>query len=295
MDEPESASGEGRTRTPSLAAVRSKAVDTCQCGSGLPFSRCHGDPRNEFAREQALREAESVAMLFPSVRLHGEEIDAFAERAAAAYPDDDPPGDLLEEGVALVDAPEWRRLVDSWAEIYADRWQSLTETAADRDAAEAALVKGALRAAIAERQATPLSLVEVLEEAGSGARPSPRLRWSCRLCWRGRGTKPPQPGLPRRMPSGANAASRRGVAYALMSFAHIGRTRRLARGLAWELPIAELPEASKILSAACVQVESEIDSARAATVGAARRLRGTATRLRDRRAETVAPRRSVRH
>lgn len=141
------------------------AMDACRCGSGLPFSRCHGDPRNEFAREQAVREAESVAMLFPSVRLQGAEIDAFAERVAAAHPEDDPPGDVLDEGLALVDALEWRRLVDSWAELYADRWQSLTETAADRGAAELALVRGPLRAAIAERQASPRGVVEVLEDS----------------------------------------------------------------------------------------------------------------------------------
>jgi hypothetical protein len=94
-------------------------------------------------------------MLFPSVRLQGEEIDAFAEQAAAACPEDDPPGDVLDEGLALVTAPERRRLVDSWAEVYTDRWRSLTETAAGRDAAERSLVRGALRVAIAERQATP--------------------------------------------------------------------------------------------------------------------------------------------
>ena len=257
-----------RTRTPSLAAVRSKSVDTCQCGSGLPFSRCHGDPRNEFAREQALREAESVAMLFPSVRLHGEEIDAFAERAAAAYPDDDPPGDLLEEGLALVDAPEWRRLVDSWAEIYADRWQSLTETAADRDAAERALVRGALRAAIAERQATPRELVEVVEDGQLRRSPlaalalvlPPQLAWS-----RDEAAAAEVAALHSKRRERCQAVE--GVGYALMTFAHVGRTKGLARKLACELPIAELPEASKILSAACVDVESEIDAARAATAG----------------------------
>ena len=206
MDEPESASGEGRTRTPSLAAVRSKSVDTCQCGSGLPFSRCHGDPRNEFAREQALREAESVAMLFPSVRLHGEEIDAFAERAAAAYPDDDPPGGLLEEGVALVDAPEWRRLVDSWAEIYADRWQSLTETAADRDAAEArARQRGFARCDRRAASDAARAWWRWSRTAGSGARRFAALALVLPPRWCGRGTKPPRPRWPRRIPSGANA------------------------------------------------------------------------------------------
>jgi hypothetical protein len=246
----------------------SKAADTCRCGSGLPFSRCHGDPRNEFAREQALHEAESVAMLFPSVRIQGEVIDAFAERAAAATLDDDPGDELLEEGLALVEVPEWRRLVDCWVEVYADRWQSLTETAADRDAAERALIKGALRAAIAERQASPHEVVEVLEDGK--LRRSPFAAFALVV---------PAPFVWSRDEAAAadvavtqsKQRERTGVveevAYALMTFAHIGRTRRLAGRLVSELPIVELPQASKILSAACDEVARDIGAARAATAG----------------------------
>jgi hypothetical protein len=246
--------------------MRETAIDACRCGSGLPFSRCHGDPRNEFAREQALREAESVAMLFPSVRLRGEEIDAFAEQAAAACPEDDPAGDVLDEGLALVTAPERRRLVDSWADVYADRWRSLTETAADRDAAEHSLVRGALRAAIAERQATPWKPAELLEDGALRGSPLAALAlvlpavfvWS-RDEAAAAEIAAEYSGRRRR----CVAVER--VAYALMTFAHVGRTRRLARRLASELPIIELPEASKILSKACAEVEGDIDAARAAT------------------------------
>ena len=207
-------------------------------------------------------------MLFPAVRFQGEEIDAFAERAAAVYPGEEPPRELLEEGLALVDPRELRRLVDSWVDSYADRWQSLTETSANPDAAERALFRGALRAAIAERQATPREVVEVVEDGE--LRRSPLAALALVL--------PPQLAWSRDEAAAAEVAAlhsnRRersqaveGVAYALMTFDHVGRTRRLARKLACELPIAELPEASKILSAACEDVESEIDAARAATAG----------------------------
>lgn len=244
----------------------STALDACPCGSGLPFSRCHGDPRNEFAREQALREAESVAMLFPSVRLQGADIDAFTERAAAEYPDDDPPEALLDEGVGLVDAVELRRLVDSWADLYADRWRSLTETAADHDAAEHALVRGALRVAIAERQASPLRSAEVLEDGA--LRRSPLAALALVL---------PAPLVWSRDEAAAAeiaAAHSKGrqrsevvesVAYALMTFAHIRRTRTLARRLAAELPIVELRVASETFAAACNDVAERLDAARAAT------------------------------
>jgi hypothetical protein len=46
-----------------------------------------------------LREAESVAMLFPSVRIQGRRIEAFAEKAAVACPDDDPPSAVLADGL----------------------------------------------------------------------------------------------------------------------------------------------------------------------------------------------------
>ena len=57
------------------------------------------------------------------------------------------------------------------------------------------------------------------------------------------------------------------VAYALMTFAHVGRTRTLARRLASELPIVELREASRILAGACDEVERDVGAARAATAG----------------------------
>jgi hypothetical protein len=251
---------------PTLAAMRSTAIKACQCGSGLPFSRCHGDPRNEFAREQALREAEAMAMLFPSVRVEGDEVDAFADRAAAAHPDDDPPAELLDEGLALVDASERRRLVDSWAELHADRWRSLTETAADNDAAERAVVKGALRAAIAERQASPHSLVEVLEDGRLRRSPLAALAvvipalfvWS-------RDEAAAAEIAAAHSKRRERSAAVEGVAHALMTFAHVGRMRVLARRIASELPIVELPEASKILSSACDEVERDADAARAAT------------------------------
>src|SRR5687767_7081855 len=138
------------------------ASETCTCGSGLPFARCHGDPRNDFARAQALREAEGIAFLFPAVRLRGRAVEEFADEAAAAHPDtDDVP---VEDGLALVEPVELRRLVAAWAEPYADRWRSLTTAAGDVDAAERGLVVGALRATVAERQPTPRELIEPLDD-----------------------------------------------------------------------------------------------------------------------------------
>jgi hypothetical protein len=205
-------------------------------------------------------------MLFPSARLRGEEIDAFAEKAAAAYPAADPPGDVLEEGLALVTVTERRRLVDSWVEVYADRWHSLTETAAGRDAAERSLVKGALRVAIAERQGSPWKSAEVLEDGGLRRSPLAALALvlPALFVWSRDEAAAAEIAAEYSRRRRRSVAVER-VAYALMTFAHVGRTRRLARRLGSELPIIELPQASKILSKACDEVEGDIDAARAAT------------------------------
>ena len=228
----------------------SAATDVCACGSGLPFSRCHGDPRNEFARVQALREAEAIAWMFPSVRLSGAEVDAFADRAALEHSsDDDLPKALLDEGLALVNGAERQRLVEVWAETYADRWASLTRASGDVDAAERALVVGALRAAVAERQPTPHELVEPLE--GGALRRSPFAALAVVLppafVWSVDEARAAELAASQRRGRGRMDVVE-GVAYALMTFTHTRRTSALAARLAAELPFAGLPEASRTLS-----------------------------------------------
>jgi hypothetical protein len=205
-------------------------------------------------------------MLFPSVRIQGRRIEAFAEKAAVACPDDDPPAAVLANGIALVDARERRRVVESWAEPYADRWQSLTETAADRGAAERALVVGAVRAAIAERQTTPRDLVELLEDGRLRRTPFAALAVvvPAPFVWSRDEAEAAAVAATHAKRRGSSAAVE-GVAYALMTFTHVTRTRTLLRRLASELPIAELPEASRILSSVCAEVARDLAAARAAT------------------------------
>jgi hypothetical protein len=142
----------------------SAAIDRCPCGSGLPFASCHGDPSNDYARESALREARAVATLFPSVRVRGEKVETFLEGVAERLRDDEEPNEgLVAHGLTLIDEPERRRVVDSWAAPYADRWESLTHAAGDAAAAERALVLGALEVAVAERSPTPHGVLELVE------------------------------------------------------------------------------------------------------------------------------------
>jgi hypothetical protein len=247
--------------------MESPAADECACGSGLPFSRCHGDPANEFARVQALREAEGIAWMFPSVRVTGTEVESFADRVALEQgSDEDVSETILEQGLALVDDDKRMGVVELWAAPYADRWASLIRASGDADAAERALVAGALRAAIAERQPTPRELVEPLDDGALRRSPfaalsvvlPPMFVWS----------------VDEARAAEVAASQRRGrhrteaveeVAYALMTFAHIRRTSDLVARLAAELPFAGLPEASRTLVRACGEVEQGLDAARATT------------------------------
>lgn len=248
--------------------MTSVTSDRCSCGSGLPFSRCHGDPANEFARVQALHEAEGIAWMFPSVRVTGGEVDAFADRMAVEHAtDDDVPESTLEHGLALVDGEARRRVIELWAVPYADRWASLVHASGDADAAERALLAGALRAAIAERQPTPRELVEPLE--GGALRRSPFAALSAVLppmfVWsvdelRAAQVAASQQRKPRH---GMDAVEE--VAYALMTFPHVERTSAMAARLAAELPFAGLPEASRTLAHACDEVDRSLDAARATT------------------------------
>jgi hypothetical protein len=246
----------------------STAFDSCTCGSGLPFVRCHGDPANDYARVTALREAEAIAALFPAVRAQGAAIDAFLDELAAETVDVDIDEARLGEGVTLLDTAERRRLVDSWARPYADRWASLTRAASDTAAAERALIVGALRMGVDERRRVPRDIVEALEDGQLRRSPFAALALVI----------PPMFVWSRDEANAASAAAsgRRklrerhraveSVAYALASFDHLRRTRRLTARLAGELPFDGRPVASDLLAGPCREVELDDESARTGAV-----------------------------
>ena len=206
-------------------------------------------------------------MLFPAVRARGDEVERFLAAAAAEHPTpDDVPAEVLQEGLALLGDDERERIVELWTLPYEDRWQSLTAAAANIPAAERALVMGALRAGIAERQPTPAEVVELLE--GGRLRRSPLAALALVI--------PPPYVWSVDEASGACAAmqgrrrSRKrmdvveSVAYALMSFEHVRRVRSLCARVAGELPFAGLPRSSLLLRGACADVRREAPAARAA-------------------------------
>jgi hypothetical protein len=237
------------------------------CGSGLPFARCHGDPGNEYARIAALNEAEAIPALFPFVRAQGPAFEAFVERVAGdAAEDDDIDVSVLAEGISLLDAGERRRLVDSWAVPYADRWASLNRAAGDTAAAERALLIGALRVAVDERAPTPRDIVGLLEDRRLSGSPfaalsfvvPPMFVWS-----RDEANAASAAASGRRKPAQRHHAIEQ-VAHALATFDHLRRTRGLVARLAAELPFEDLPVASETLAGPCREVEVDDESARTA-------------------------------
>jgi SEC-C motif-containing protein len=239
--------------------------DLCSCGSGRPFARCHGDPRNPFARKQALLEARQLATLFPSVRLTSPRILDFASRAAAELADEDELSEeLLDEGARLVGESEVDALVRGWVDAYPDRWASLLHTAADERAARAAVVRGAIEVAVCEHGTTPRAVLAKLEAeplppgAALAFVLPPFFIWSfveaqaALAAVAGRRHELEDPLRPVEE-----------VAYALINVEHERRVRRFAACVEAELPVTDFPSASDHLDQACREARSDVRFVRA--------------------------------
>lgn len=112
-----------------------------------------------------LGEAHDLAALFPAVRPRDAVFDAFAERAAAALDPAKPlvPIGLMEQGLALLDEDERRRIVESWSLVYPDRWAPLLEDGGCEPLICRAVVCGAVRIAILERCPVPAAAFTLYE------------------------------------------------------------------------------------------------------------------------------------
>jgi hypothetical protein len=239
----------------------------CPCGSGRKFKRCHGQAPGAAAGEQrkldALGEVRDLAALFPFLRPGGESFGRFADRAAdeLGMHDGDIPQEVVEEGMALIDARGRRRLVESFASANGRLWRALCTSVGDPDLAARALVAGAVRAAIGERQLPPRSVLEEAERAeqvidtpakallflvsGAGV-------WSI-LDAAAAGES--ASGFPLGSPPWLRAVD--AVAWEVAGAAHDARFRQLTRHLARRLPLARLPRLSVLLAEACSAVRDD--------------------------------------
>lgn len=227
----------------------------CTCGSGRSFERCHGDPRNEFARKQALLEARQIALLFPSVRPRAPEALALAAHLAEDLGEDEElDDDALTVAAAAIEELEARRLVDEWAAAYPDRWSSLCHTSADVAAAELELVKGALAAAAHERLPTPPEVIMELELVEPSPGPALALVLPPQFVWSYDEARAGAAARPDRIDE---------VAAALGRLEHVERVRSLAGFLRAELPFRDFPRASAVLAEACGAAARDLEFVRA--------------------------------
>jgi hypothetical protein len=226
-------------------------------------------PRRERRRRRgpllALAEAQDISALFPRVRPRDDVLDAFAERVARELEPDDPrvPPDRVEEGVALLDERERRRIVDDWTRKYPDRWSSLCGAAGDIALTERAVVASAVRGAISERRPPHRRLLSLLDAMPTpmsacgvlGVVLAPPLVWdrddAILLADAAGSPEDPQRflALAHRLGNGR------------VEEWHVGRVRELAGRLGDELPIDGLPRASALLEAGCLETGEDEDAA----------------------------------
>jgi hypothetical protein len=112
-----------------------------------------------------LAEANDIAALFPGVRPHDDVFLRYAERVALSLDGHGPlvPIRIVEEGLALLDHAEQRRIVDSWSDPYPDRWAAMLADGGSEALIRRAVVAGAVRVAILERRPVSREALAVFE------------------------------------------------------------------------------------------------------------------------------------
>ena len=236
--------------------------DPCPCGSGRKFKRCHGPTpvaAAAFARRDALEEAEDLGSLFPFLRPCGVAIESFLEQPS--------PGDV-EEGVALLDATERGRLVRLYADRYPEAWTSLCREIAEDDAA-VALVHGAVRVALAEREQVAARVVKVIDDLDDVTHPLEALALALRpaYVWSVEdAARAADAAAPFAADDEAWLDAVEDAATDLATDEHEQRLTRLASRLGEQLPIVGAPRASRLLSDACEAVRVDADARGSALV-----------------------------
>jgi len=236
-------------------------VQACFCGSGRPVPLCHELPRGERRRRRgeldALAEAHDLASLFPGVRPRDEVFDAFAERAGATLGPEQPapPVELVENGLALLDDAERRRIVESWSRVYPARWASLVRDGGVEPLLSRAVVFGAVGVSILEWRRVPAAALDLCELGDCDDVPAnaltllvePPLVWSIEDAMRAasRHRRRSRQFEPAHFEAIAAYGAR------VMSAEHRLRLRAAAGRIDAQLPIGGRPRATRLLRDGC--------------------------------------------
>jgi hypothetical protein len=216
----------------------------------------------ESLRLQGLGEAHDIAALFPFVRPFGDEIAAVADRAAR---EGTVTQEAVDEGLALLDTEERRRLVDSFACRYPDRWTRVVDAAGSSELAQRALLTGAVRAAIAERLLPPRGVLEEVERQADVLDTPPKILLfllSPANVWSIDDVLDAEDAAAEFEPRSSEwLAAIDGYARDQLAGAHVERVRELADHLEAWLPIEGLPRVSAALAEARGAVRDDEDLA----------------------------------
>jgi hypothetical protein len=126
--------------------------------------RCCGTREAQAAMERktsALGELMTLPVLFPQLRPRGEAFAAWAERIATTQLEEPP----LDDGLALLEPRELKRIERGHAQEHPSVWRSLVDELGNEGLAQKAVVRGAIAAGIWERRAPDAEALALLEQS----------------------------------------------------------------------------------------------------------------------------------
>jgi hypothetical protein len=241
----------------------------CPCGSGRKYKLCCGTTRAEeqdLARRVAVvAEVAALALNFPRLRAGGAGFSAWADSVAAGELDDT----AIEDGLRLLEPEERARIESAHAEEFPTVWRSLcADLGGDEELARHAVVAGAVLAAVRERQPPDprvLTLLEESDDLGHDACETLAFALEPGDLWSVYETLQLEEALleiPEELDDDAYEvvwdSVMRAQAARLRTRWHDHRLKLLVSRLRAQLPLAEHPQASSALMAACEAFERDL-------------------------------------
>jgi len=209
---------------------------------------------------EALREAVELALHFPLLRPEPWRFDAWVD---AVGPVERVTGELLNEGLALLDEDELERIAHGHASEHPQAWAGICRWIGDETVAEEAVLAGAVAAALQEQRVLDPDRLSLVEGSAAWAAPDEALAvvleatdlWSLVECCALEEAIGHDPGASgERWPELCRLQARR-----LLTPRHERRVGRLLGRIRAQLPVAGYPQASRLLARACREVEQDAE------------------------------------
>ena len=218
--------------------------ELCPCGSGLKYKRCCIEREAELQRlREAARELLELPRWFPLLRPCSPELEAWAAETTELT------REVLEEGIGRLPAHERERIARAHAEQSPEAWADL----GDESDAEAVALIGALRAYVEEeRTFDPDALDHVQECPNCGSDEAAGMAAVIEACdlW----SVDEAAALEEAIASGTRPNE---FVAARWTDAHERRLALLVARVRAQLPVADRPAVSALLTDACARFERD--------------------------------------